>query len=654
MALDERIKIIIDVVSDKATASVRGFRQSVADADGVTGKFKVGAGAAFDSVKANAVGFAAAAGTALVGFGIRAASAFQSTALEAGKFADAAGISVEAASRWTEVAGDVGVEAGAVEGAIRKMNQGIAAGKPVFDEFGDSIVRGKDGAIDADASFQNLITRIGAIEDPTLRAQAAQEAFGKGYASVAELMEMSAGELKAALDGVSSSKIIDENELAKARDSRARIDELKDSFEDVELAVGEFVSSMSPAITKVLEIGRGITGVATSVADFLFVAKPASREAEQWWNAIASPGALSRGQALNGFLQTFQERLYNKGPIQSSIDGFKLMGGTLVNLSADTASADYRFKDFKATFEEVARASPETAEQLLADMGKLRTGTDDASLGFQEWAGWAGLTDERMLELAKTIPDTATAIDDAESSADEMATTINRAAFEVRTLDQAWADLKGEIDDRQAFMNVEDSLQEMKRTGMEAFAAAKDGAEDAGEKVRDYERAQLSAKEQVIDFLAEVLKLPPERSTRILAAFDEGNLDFVEQQLAILSRNRTMNLSIVARGGTAPGATRDGPRAKGGPVREGGTYPVGENFDGSFNSTTELFVPGEDGAVVRAPDVQSALRNMAGARAGGATVIDRSVTHIYMPAAASPTDVARAQRDRRRIQGPLG
>jgi hypothetical protein len=651
MALDERIKIIIDVVSDKATASVKGFRQSVADADGVIGKFKAGAGAAFDSVKANAVGFAAVAGTALVGFGIRAGAAFQSTALEAGKFADAAGISVEAASKWTEVAGDVGVEAAAVEGAIRKMNQGIAAGKPVFDEFGDSIIRGKDGAVDADASFQNLISRIGAIEDPTLRARAAQDAFGKGYASMAELMEMSAGELQAALDGVSESKIIDEAELAKARDSRARIDELKDSFEDVQLAVGEFVSSMSPAITKVVEIGQGIVGVTTAVADFLFTAKPASTEAERWWRAVADPTALSRGEVVVGFLDRFNERLNNKSLVEKAKLGYEAFGRGLTDLGEQTYQGDMAFRDFKATFEELATQSPETAEQLLADMGKLRTGTDEASLGFQEWAGWAGLTDERMLELAKSIPDTATAIDGAEESVGEMATTVNRAAFEVRTLEQAWADLKGEIDQRQSFMNVQDSLTEMKRTGMEAFAAASDGAEDAGEKVRDYERAQLSAKEQVIDFLAEVLKLPPERSTRILAAFDQGNLDYVEAQLAILSRNRTMNLSIVARGGAGYGDTRDGPKAKGGRVRGGGAYPVGENFDGSFNSTTELFMPGEDGAVVSAPDVQAALRSMGG-YGGAPMVVDRSVTNIYMPSGTRADDVANAQRRYRRTQGP--
>lgn len=543
MALDERIKIFIDVISDKADASVRGFRQSVSDADGVTGKFKASAGKAFGAIKANAAEFAAAAGAALVAFGASSIKAFQDTALEASKLSDALGISVEDASRLMEVAGDLGVDMGALQGAMQRFNKEIGAGRVDLKQFGTDIVYAKDGSVDAVQSFIEAATAVGAIPDPTKRAQEAQRLFGKSYGEIAELMEMDAKDLRAALADVSDAKVIDSEEEQKAKDMRAAMDNLKDAVEDVQLQFGEMLVEMGPTILAMAEsIGKLMEGIT-----FLHT------ETEAFVRFLAGDDSITK--------------------VALGVDAFN------------------------------------------AAVGKVGP-TAETSLGI-------------MSEKAEA------------------------AKKDIETLEEAWANLKGEIDDRQAFMSIQDAFTDMKVKGMEAYAAAMDGAEDATAKVREFEAAQLSTKEELIEYLAEVEKLPPERVTRILAAFEQGNLDFVEAQLAILSRNRTMNLSIVTRGGAGYGTTRDGPKAAGGPVRRGGAYPVGENFDGSFNSTTELFVPGEDGSIVRAPDVQAALRNLAGAGAGGAMVVDRSVTHIYMPSGTRPDDVTNANREYRRKQGPL-
>lgn len=48
-------------------------------------------------------------------------------------------------------------------------------------------------------------------------------------------------------------------------------------------------------------------------------------------------------------------------------------------------------------------------------------------------------------------------------------------------------------------------------------------------------------------------------------------------------------------------------RAGGGPVKAGKPYLVGENSDGSMNSTSELFVPNQSGTIVSAKDTQRML-----------------------------------------------
>ena len=250
----EKIRLLFEV-DDKG--SLGRLRADIAAADGVTGKFKAGAAGLGDMLKQNMAAGAMAAGAAVFTYGVKAVAAFQDTALAAGKMADATGLTVEQSSRLMEVAGDLGIEVGTVQGAIQKFNNAVAGGR--LDEFADSIVTAKDGSIDAYESFINTATAIGKIQDPTKRAQAAQKAFGKSYGEIAELMKMDADQLRSALDGVSGAKVIDENELRQARQFRDLLDQLKDRLDDVQLTVGERV------IPRLLLMGKAVTGIADAL-----------------------------------------------------------------------------------------------------------------------------------------------------------------------------------------------------------------------------------------------------------------------------------------------------------------------------------------------------------------------------------------------------
>ena len=107
-----RIPIITDL-QDKGIRDAKkafgDFKTAVNNAEGGLGKFKAGSTAIFDAVKANAVTFGIAAGAAVVAFAKKSITAFQTVALQAGKFADATGLAVEDASRYIDAAGDIGI-----------------------------------------------------------------------------------------------------------------------------------------------------------------------------------------------------------------------------------------------------------------------------------------------------------------------------------------------------------------------------------------------------------------------------------------------------------------------------------------------------------------------------------------------------------------
>ena len=259
-----KVSVLIDIVTDGAQDSVKKLTKSMREADTLSGKFKVGWEGAIGAVKKNAAEFAVVAGTSLVAFGVKSVKAFQDTALAAGQFSDATGLAVDEASRLIEVAGDIGIEAGTVESALGKMNKTLGASPQLFTDLGVEIAKTNTGATDVNGTFLNVVDRLNAIEDPAERARVASQLLGKGWQGMAELIGQGSSALKASLAGVADAQVIDEKELAKARNFRDRMDELKDRLGAVAMELGE---SLVPALAQMAENAVPAAQAVAKVAD---------------------------------------------------------------------------------------------------------------------------------------------------------------------------------------------------------------------------------------------------------------------------------------------------------------------------------------------------------------------------------------------------
>ena len=476
----EKIRLLFEV-DDKG--SLGRLRADIAAADGVTGKFKAGIKGAGDMLKQNMAAGAMAAGAAVFTYGVKAVAAFQDTALAAGKMADATGLTVEQSSRLMEVAGDLGIEVGTVQGAIQKFNNAVAGGR--LDEFADSIVTAKDGSIDAYESFINTATAIGQIQDPTKRAQAAQKAFGKSYGEIAELMKMDADQLRSALDGVSDAKVIDENELRQARQFRDLLDQLKDRLDDVQLTVGERV------IPRLLMMGKAVTGIADAL------------------------DKIPDGGLLFGFDSDSERKAL-----------------TAIGLYDDAAMA----------VGEVIDKTTDLAESIP-------------------------LATEAQSDLNDTVQGGSGTF---ETSADVFARYEAAAADvtdELGALQDAYRALKGELDQDQAWLNLEDKMRQF-RWDMASGKLSID----------DKRAALVDIKSELLNYLSSLEGVPAEKQTEVLALIDQGKLDEAEALLENLSRARFVAINPVTGGQMVNVTTGiNGRRALGGDVAPGGTYLVGEN-----------------------------------------------------------------------------
>jgi len=253
-----RIPIITDLEDQgikNAKIAFGNFKTAVKDAEGGLGKFRAGSKSIMDSVSANAATFAVAGGAAFVSFAAEGIKAFQDVALEAGKFAAATGLQVEDASRWREVAGDIGIGADSLQTAIGKMNTEVGKNPKLFRDLGVDLVYMDGGALDVNATFLNTIQHLKDIKDPAQRAKEGVRLLGKGWRDMAVLIEQGSGTLKASLKAVSDQQTISPAELEQARKFKATFEDLKDVFTKLTISIGQ---TLVPAIQKIADTVKPI------------------------------------------------------------------------------------------------------------------------------------------------------------------------------------------------------------------------------------------------------------------------------------------------------------------------------------------------------------------------------------------------------------
>ena len=249
----------------KAKREFDKFKGAIAGAEGTMGKFKAGGTALFDSLKDNAATFAVAGVSAFATFAAKGVSAFQDLALSSDKFASATGLAVEEASRLLEVTGDLSIDAGAVEKHIGKMNEVLGKSPDLFKKLGIQVAYAKDGTVDANETFLNVIDRLHRIKNPTERAAVAAQVLGRGWRSMSELIQMGADDLRKSLATVSDAKTISPVEVAKAKKFRDNMNNLKDTVEDLSLQIGEV---LVPAISSIVEEANKLKIVPASTGLF--------------------------------------------------------------------------------------------------------------------------------------------------------------------------------------------------------------------------------------------------------------------------------------------------------------------------------------------------------------------------------------------------
>lgn len=418
-----RISVIIDVVADQATQSFGKLKQSISDADGAANKFKAGAAGAFESVKQNAGNLALAAGTALVAFGVQAVSAFQETALAAGELRDKLGLTAEEASRFVEVAGDMGINVADLESTIGRMNREAANSPGRFDAIGASIVRNKDGTINTKNTFLSVVDALNQMPDAAQRAKAGQEIFGRSWMNIAEMVGQGAEGMQEALDSVETNKVIDDAEIEEARRYRDALDGLKGVSEDLTISVGSYlvpvVADLAEGLQIVAEKGRDLGGIIPTQ-----ITKPLGMLADQVQRS------LMPWKYYTDFFGQAAETTGTLGDMTGDMTGKMIDAtGAVVDITTEVTHYGNILSDTEIAAGRVAAATEASTARMEAAWDSLNQELSDRS-------AYLDIEDA----LANVEAAYLTAMDTGDKS-------LSEQEADTRNLERAVIDLRGKVND---------------------------------------------------------------------------------------------------------------------------------------------------------------------------------------------------------------
>lgn len=588
-------------------------------------------------------GFATGAGAAIAKFATDSVGHFEELGLTIGKFRDSTGLAADQSSRFVEVAKDLGIPVDSLQGALGKMNKAAGSTPGIFKAAGIEIARTKDGTFDANQTFLNTVDVLSGIKDANERADLASRIFGRSYQGISEVIFGGSEKIRKSFEGVSKTKIFDDEKIDKARKLRDAFDEFHDAIDDVELSLGE---NLAPAATKaatataqLVEDAKPLLSLLTPIADGLSafagglgtVVDVAGRIK----GALGPVGAVFDGIAAGGkaIARSFVDPIGAVAGLGRSIGGLfgrdkkkdiddtsaavQAYGSRYSALAASISQAsaiEAQSTAVRAANDEASRKAAESTRALADAMDRAR----DSALA--EFDAFTTLADAN-LALNQAVRDLAALNANAESSNDDVAAAAKRVAGENRAAAQAQADAN------QKTFTANDAAHAL-AAGYDLSAGAL--SNHLTPEILSYIATQLGVPEsQVTQFVQQGMSIAKGDAAALKRLID--NIPSV--------KTTTYTIHTVTTGGPRGAGGADGdpttPIATGGVVRAGSKYTVNE-------IGAEPFFPTVDGRVLSHSDAMKALRG--GGGGGGTMVINQTINY---PAGADP---ARYRNEQRRLQ----
>jgi hypothetical protein len=545
VAFSERIRLVIDVATGNASGPLKKLSTDLKNADGAFKKVGVAAKGMGDLVARNLATFAVAGAAGLVAFAAKAVDAFQKTALGAGELRDALGVTAEEASRFQEVADDLGIGVEALQSALGKMNRAAADTPEAFAAIGAEIQKNADGTTNVTETFLEVVDALNRIPDATARASAAQKIFGRGWQNISELVASGADAVREAMASVEGGKIISDAEVDKARELRDKMDELKGVFEEVAVEVG---SALVPALTAAADVAKDIAPAVEGISKAVGVVTGAISDVhggvEEFEDSVERGlGANISTDNITISARVVEQAMQVAADRARDLDGAVVhMGDQMPHVASQTDAATVATRDY-ANASEVAAAADERRISALE-------GIAGVLMGQVEGAAAVAAANREYAASAQSAADataaTVAAVGEFGAASAEAAAAATAEADAIIQVSQA------SVGQYQAMMAA---------AGATATATGALDAQNAA-LLTQASTATPAARAQIVAYIADLNAIPPEVTSEILALLDQGKVAEAEARLNETSRSRDQVTTAEAVTGGAEADLNEVARAR--------------------------------------------------------------------------------------------
>jgi hypothetical protein len=490
------IPIITEFV-DKGIVAAQGafntFKTKVGEADGGLNKFKAGAGVAFDTIKANAGAFAVVAGGALAAVGAKAISAASDFEESSAKIGEVFGGASQAVFDFAE---------GAAQ-SLGQSQQDVLDAAGTFGTFGKAAGLAGDDLSQFTIDFTTLAGDLASFNNTT--PEDAIAALGAALRGEAEPMRrygvllddatlrqeaLALGLIKTTKEALTPQQKVLAAQAAifkQTGDAQGDFARTSDSLANQQRILQAELENVA------IEIGQKLLPVAVDFAHFA--------------NDSLVP-------ALKGVLDV----------VLPVLEAFSKFGGTL---DEGMANAIGRAQDMGKSLSDIARELGATNETSLTYMAQV--------LGMS--------LDDLYEQLDRDLVPEIYFLEKAWKEGTRAMVDANTAAVDLSdgfvTVEDALKELKGEIDERQAWRNLIDVIDDAKTAAIEAFT---EGTPNA---LRDSEAALDEARLKVGEYIAEIDSIPEEQKSEFIAMLDTAAVGQIEAMLAYLARAREVQFMPV-------------------------------------------------------------------------------------------------------------
>jgi len=238
---------------------------------------------------------------------------------------------------------------------------------------------------------------------------------------------------------------------------------------------------------------------------------------------------------------------------------------------------------------------------------------DDLGLGFATFGSLVGEVNKKLDENEEVVVDNYLSTDElyrAWKDGTQQMINAQEAAEDLTSdlmdVDEALAELKGNVDERTAWRNLINEIEDAGDAAKKAFEEA------TPEALRASEQALDDARLKVGEYITEMDGIPEDKKTEIIASLDNANLAEIEQILNNLARMREIPFMPVVRPG-AGGISEIG----------SGGRPIGEAPLGfSLRPTSAGVTVNVAGSVISQNDlVESVRKGLVNSQRNGAGLV---------------------------------